>query len=154
MTPSAILLLVNILCFNPHTHEGCDSRVSYLKSFQYVSIHTPTKGVTMDQEHTAQRWQVSIHTPTKGVTAAQPMPPPGNASFNPHTHEGCDSCSDLIRSCSTCFNPHTHEGCDAYHQPHTYQWAVSIHTPTKGVTQMTGKRGIEHQFQSTHPRRV
>ena len=33
-----------------------------------VSIHTPTKGVTMIPEHRRNRPVVSIHTPTKGVT--------------------------------------------------------------------------------------
>ena len=36
------------LSFNPHTHEGCDSvRVNDGKVFDGVSIHTPTKGVTI-----------------------------------------------------------------------------------------------------------
>ena len=33
-----------------------------------VSIHTPTKGVTVDASVSLQQSQVSIHTPTKGVT--------------------------------------------------------------------------------------
>ena len=34
-----------------------------------------------------------------------------------------------------CFNPHTHEGCDKYAIEHFDELMVSIHTPTKGVTQ-------------------
>ena len=34
-------------CFNPHTHEGCDSLLPLSKQQDKVSIHTPTKGVTI-----------------------------------------------------------------------------------------------------------
>ena len=34
-----------------------------------------------------------------------------------------------------CFNPHTHEGCDIYKVLAYVPNKVSIHTPTKGVTQ-------------------
>ena len=122
-------------CFNPHTHEGCDSEQKHLPRPQTaVSIHTPTKGVTLPS------WWCIRHRP----------------GFNPHTHEGCDSfgyhvairrtrfqsthprrvwrrisCffNSLYKFQSThprrvwqfwleivqrtfCFNPHTHEGCD------------------------------------------
>ncbi len=33
---------------------------------------------------------VSIHTPTKGVTLLGDVSASGNVGFNPHTHEGCD----------------------------------------------------------------
>ena len=39
-------LLTTFLCFNPHTHEGCDFQIGLLKNIIVVSIHTPTKGVT------------------------------------------------------------------------------------------------------------
>ena len=35
---------------------------------QYVSIHTPTKGVTKFGDPIVFKLEVSIHTPTKGVT--------------------------------------------------------------------------------------
>ena len=36
-----------LLCFNPHTHAGCDViGISGDIHFGYVSIHTPTQGVT------------------------------------------------------------------------------------------------------------
>ena len=96
--------------------------------------------------------------------------------FNPHTHEGCDrSCchhlAEVLR-----FNPHTYEGCDreylrvmrplvvSIHTPtkgvtdreRRYHdiWRVSIHTPTKGVTQDFCDYYKYLKFQSTHPRRV
>ena len=33
--------------FNPHTHEGCDLIGSQAYTNKLVSIHTPTKGVTI-----------------------------------------------------------------------------------------------------------
>ena len=142
--------------------------------------------------------RVSIHTPTKGVTLNLLIFLQGSSSFNPHTHEGCDYSRFPSRSRGISFNPHTHEGCDvldlpkrpptrvSIHTPtkgvthkllqgHKYH-TVSIHTPTKGVTKgdkitITGKfvsihtptKGVTHVkhlspsfhvFQSTHPRRV
>ena len=80
-----------IICFNPHTHEGCDrtdgrwfvsvqvsihtptkgvtARIDGLVNAEFVSIHTPTKGVTNESGHFVKMTKVSIHTPTKGVTA-------------------------------------------------------------------------------------
>ena len=43
MVMSLLLLLV---CFNPHTHEGCDRPLWKLVKHSRVSIHTPTKDVT------------------------------------------------------------------------------------------------------------
>ena len=97
--------------------------------------------------------------------------------FNPHTHEGCDSILISFAPSSGSFNPHTHEGCDLFATPPTALFnAVSIHTPTKGVTVATSQYSImacfnphTHEgcdsivawsllvlmvFQSTHPRRV
>ena len=36
------------VCFNPHTHAGCDYDTDRLFEVKlYVSIHTPTQGVTI-----------------------------------------------------------------------------------------------------------
>ena len=35
--------------FNPHTHAGCDSRYLFNICWAWVSIHTPTQGVTTEQ---------------------------------------------------------------------------------------------------------
>ena len=58
----------SVFCFNPYTHEGCDwadARISdMVKEFQ----STHTKGVTLIFMHDEDIVHVSIHTPTKGVT--------------------------------------------------------------------------------------
>ena len=56
------------MCFNPHTHEGCDDIMQEVGNKLKVSIHTPTKGVTAHESGELRYTKVSIHTPTKGVT--------------------------------------------------------------------------------------
>ena len=141
--------------FNPHTHEGCDIIEVMDKHGKEVSIHTPTKGVTLRNRALVIYRVVSIHTPTKGVTQItkdrvydvkfQSTHPRRvwlyvgmvnmcyATSFNPHTHEGCDGAIPLLFSILFGFNPHTHEGCD------------SANCTIKAITTL---------FQSTHPRRV
>ena len=75
-------------------------------------------------------------------------------SFNPHTHEGCDSHWPVQYACLRCFNPHTHEGCDVSSSVSLQKSQVSIHTPTKGVTKLLAFTILCRKFQSTHPRRV
>ena len=58
----------SVFCFIPHTHEGCDFTIRVYHKVLVVSIHTPTKGVTV----------------TFIMLCAR------RSSFNPHTHEGCD----------------------------------------------------------------
>ena len=99
-----------------------------------VSIHTPTKGVTPLIFYICNSLLVSIHTPTKGVTIAALAVCIALLSFNPHTHEGCDSPLSPWMQTWWCFNPHTHEGCDWRWFQGDCSLCVSIHTPTKGVT--------------------
>ena len=82
---------LRLSCFNPHTHEGCD-----LSWLCFLCL----------------QGRVSIHTPTKGVTVVVPSGSTTVNGFNPHTHEGCDHAINAKSSWLVCFNPHTHEGCD------------------------------------------
>ena len=122
------------ICFNPHTHAGCDTNSPDIGTDGLVSIHTPTQGVTK----TNLGWLLWL------------------LSFNPHTHAGCDEDFTQIRFRLRGFNPHTHAGCDyavsvrrcfdKFQSTHPRRvwlylslwytsWAdVSIHTPTQGVT--------------------
>ena len=54
--------------FNPHTYERCDFKLSPKYLEHYVSIHTPTRGVTSTDTLHLIAGKVSIHTPTRGVT--------------------------------------------------------------------------------------
>ena len=76
--------------FNPHSHEGSDQRKSIFYFFTGISIHTPTKGVTKNPKELFINQGISIHTPTKGVTCIDPLINPICGYFNPHSHEGSD----------------------------------------------------------------
>ena len=98
--------------FNPHTHEGCDCwKLNFWLSL-YVSIHTPTKGVTL-WISLSLSLSVSIHTPTKGVTFRLLLPSYHDKFQSTHPRRVWLLISEpLFRAVS--FNPHTHEGCDVY----------------------------------------
>ena len=68
MTLLSLVAIGVQLCFNPHTHEGCDFFITVYFDVTSVSIHTPTKGVTLFGIDHVVDGIVSIHTPTKGVT--------------------------------------------------------------------------------------
>ena len=138
------------MCFNPHTHAGCDFVIIPLIRQVCVSIHTPTQGVTLLGSDIIKSF----------------------SSFNPHTHAGCDFSSIfcefhgmfqsthprrvwqmklengtiLLKFQSThprrvwpfpvlcaCrlvgFNPHTHAGCDI-HRPRDVLITVSFNPHT------------------------
>ena len=132
----------SVFCFNPHTHEGCDFNPLWLRGDGAVSIHTPTKGVTIWVLTAAPRHiRVSIHTPTKGVTMHltssstsilfQSTHPRRvwltqfiililQICFNPHTHEGCDSPCFCLRRKSTKFqSTHSRRVWQRFHNPRT-----------------------------------
>ena len=77
----------SVFCFIPHTHEGCDFTIRVYHKVLVVSIHTPTKGVTLEHE---------------GCPATF-------CCFNPHTHEGCDPKWVRCHFRYLSFNPHTHD---------------------------------------------
>ena len=56
--------------FNPHSHAGSDFLNKRKEICQWISIHTPTQGVTITYIFTFSPMIISIHTPTQGVTRA------------------------------------------------------------------------------------
>ena len=130
----------------------CESRYPPRVSRGFVSIHTPT-------------WGVSAFWCSSGFTTM---------SFNPHTYMRCESTRGHItppaymtfqsthlhevwditeRACATIkpsFNPHTYMRCETCFSDGGQYFIVSIHTPTWGVSY--GDTGLERtsMFQSTH----
>ena len=78
--------------FNPHSREGSDEPVIYAdKDFNLISIHTPVKGVTVnDFKVPNTKSRISIHTPVKGVTQTGKWIYFNDFNFNPHSREGSD----------------------------------------------------------------
>ena len=124
----------DIRSFNPHTHEGCDSKwihnqpdsskfqsthprrvwlrlLSFYPLVWKVSIHTPTKGVTIDAQLVSGSAPVSIHTPTKGVTKMFIWIDLRNMFQSTHPRRVWHIMVSM-QFMMTGFNPHTHEGCD------------------------------------------
>ena len=120
------------ICFNPHTHAGCDPKCrTFMKPI-----------IKFQSTHPRRVWHnfyflLSLCT-----------------CFNPHTHAGCDSGRRAMRDAGSGFNPHTHAGCDLIEVIQPRPLCVSIHTPTQGVTGDIRIVRIIALFQSTHPRRV
>ena len=120
----------------------------------FVSIHTPTKGVTGSRHQVCFFTSVSIHTPTKGVTAVYDILN-GKVLFQSthprrvwHDYKG-------YRWKYASFNPHTHEGCDfgKHNTNKTNDMFQSTHPRRVWQTYGYAPRYVE-LFQSTHPRRV
>ena len=82
--------ITRLFCFNPHTHEGCDVHIGRKKTgCRSFNPHTH-EGCDASNRLIITEVMVSIHTPTKGVTTPQKRLSIAFLSFNPHTHEGCD----------------------------------------------------------------
>ena len=78
-----------------------------------ISIHTPTKGATGKQEAAGVCTIISIHTPTKGATLRRLQHQFMQMHFNPHSHEGSDVYNIHGGHNPADFNPHSHEGSGA-----------------------------------------
>ena len=186
------------ICFNPHTHAGCDLAISQtLAIWKFQSTHPRrvwlcvgfygSSSCMFQSTHPRRVWlvakwlinannYVSIHTPTQGVTfiTISLVTLNGFQSTHPrrvwHRNIGVGQSGYWFQSthprrvwhpnlailCGVrCFNPHTHAGCDPVNTAAYTRIKVSIHTPTQGVTEQYGRDNlIPFLFQSTHPRRV
>ena len=117
--------------FNPHTHTGCDIRLPWHHPPVDVSIHTPIQGVTHILLALCNVSRVSIHTPIQGVTLFALTKDNVIRGFNPHTHTGCDYFHRNNEPRHSCFNPHTHTGCDSRTgTQRTPRWSFNPHTHT------------------------
>ena len=124
------------ICFNPHTHAGCDLGLIGLDGDGSVSIHTPTQGVTKPLLPFLCPCKVSIHTPTQGVTLYN-LIERTIITVSIHTPTQGVTYNRQNKLNRQGFNPHTHAGCD-YTLGIVDRWKrVSIHTPTQGVTNRT-----------------
>ena len=83
--------------FNPHTYMRCDIAQNKFHSYNYVSIHTPTWGVTTLMQNYVILYLVSIHTPTWGVTQVDNDLTILCMCFNPHTYMRCDTWDKFLQ---------------------------------------------------------
>ena len=162
--------------FNPHTHAGCDCIYNCACGYGYVSIHTPTQGVTelvkripsvkqFQSTHPRRVWLVHLvlEIPPYMFQSTHPRRVWPSArsflifipGFNPHTHAGCDSCILSYWTNNWCFNPHTHAGCDIVLVACLLS-GIRFNPHTHAGCDLWLKPVLLWLmlFQSTHPRRV
>ena len=88
---NSIKVQLNVKCFNPRTHVGCDKNTEgCILVGEFQSTH-PRR---VRQYQLVWRFQLP--------------------SFNPRTHVGCDLASRFLICAPMSFNPRTHVGCDLY----------------------------------------
>ena len=142
------------LCFNPHTHEGCDGKNQLSSNKHQVSIHTPTKGVTQIEYCRHYHDSVSIHTPIQGVTHKGSKTTAVWKFQSTHPYRVWRMVQLIIIS-KLCFNPHTHTGCDIKSLMGIFKLLMFQSTHTYRVWHYSDCHINEiYKFQSTHPYRV
>ena len=120
--------------FNPHTHTGCDCTWHPVGALllRFQSTH-PYRVWPPSSDSLLHELKFQSTHPYR-VWLIMAVPSPLSASFNPHTHTGCDAVCAAVFSAQNGFNPHTHTGCDDQAAQCESQRLVSIHTPIQGVT--------------------
>ena len=73
--------------------------------------------------------------------------------FNPHSHKGSDVSSIVLFGKAMYFNPHSHKGSDLELCPKIDVRGISIHTPTRGVTDMAKAFGLKEKISIHTPTR-
>ena len=102
------------VCFNPHTHAGCDGSERYKEIEALVSIHTPTQGVTSGKVHPTTGHQFQSTHPRRVWHWCFCFPLCGIFLFqSTHPRRVWLRFRHCLKESLTCFNPHTHAGCDS-----------------------------------------
>ena len=127
--------------FNPHSHKGSDNSYLDKDCACSISIHTPTKGVTAVRTlHRLLYFYFNPHS-HKGSDEGSRGKKIKSRNFNPHSHKGSDNTARARSSLPCDFNPHSHKGSDVSWLLIILCKIISIHTPTKGVTQFFKRYG-------------
>ena len=119
-----------------------------------VSIHAPTKGATYTLHWVSTHRLLFQSTHPRRVRPRSARRSASRGSFNPRTHEGCDS---VQRTDATSHIVSIHaptKGATIEDLASLQMFIVSIHAPTKGATPLNWYLDALAKFQSTHPRRV
>ena len=113
---------------------------SFRQLLQYISIHAPTWGATLQHFSPTGTRRISIHAPTWGATVEtrlqrikpkfQSTPPRGERLF---------TLSSFIKGLSY-FNPRPHVGSDLAKIIFIAVSEISIHAPTWGATSIFAKK--------------
>ena len=128
-----LVFLVLLISFNPRTHEGCDLRCRKYTTKHITFQSTHPRGVRPLETRNHDQTKEFQSTHPRGVRHTYLAEAAPLLSFNPRTHEGCDS---------------ENKG----------KWASSYvfqSTHPRGVRHFKAiVNAYAHTFQSTHPRGV
>ena len=168
-----VIFLVIIIGFNPHTYMRCDigSGLDTYTRYQFQSTHlhevwrrtlTIMSSYPSFNPHTYMRcdlryapsfllcWSFNPHTYMRCDLRFRKHRHQTFKCFNPHTYMRCDQRWGVLMSRRLSFNPHTYMRCDGLDCTYCPYLAVSIHTPTWGVTLRALFSLAADVFQSTH----
>ena len=161
-----------IICFNPHTHTGCDEasecHSATLRLFQSTHPYRVWRNIIstcwmrsrFQSTHPYRVWPMSSFLAVERVVFQSTHPYRVwlkdsertwslTAFQSTHPYRVWREAVSGWRWCGRCFNPHTHTGCD-YTIGCSYDCQrVSIHTPIQGVT-WDGSRGNQGHRVSIH----
>ncbi len=152
-------LRFTVINFNPHSQEGSDWWEDGAGADEWISIHTPKKGVTicswfrlllfngfqstLPRREWLLRFPFSLHLQIFQSTLPRRewhvpyIAPAVKSYFNPHSQEGSDLSFLYVSTSFFYFNPHSQEGSDdQINHKIELVTTISIHTPKKGVTTM------------------
>ena len=169
--------IVNMVCFNPRTHVGCDNITPFKRGRRqrFQSTH-PRRVRQLYHIEIYQKWRFQSTHPRR-VRPAQGTGDSATGEFqSTHPRRVRPSCRESQQR-AMCFNPRTHVGCDlGLHQltachlvfqsthPRRVRLLNPCYSSSHSVFQSTHPRRVRHsksicrskdmEFQSTHPRRV
>ena len=98
-------------CFNPRSHMGSDADIYKRLKDKFVSIHAPTWGATY-QNILGRTWLRFQSTLPHGERLSVSDLPLCSRSFNPRSHMGSDTWTELFTVAAQSFNPRSHMGSD------------------------------------------
>ena len=142
--------------FNPHSHEGSDTKQwEWSLNLQKFQSTLPRRERRQQINLQASYVKISIHTPTKGATSERAFLSKVFSDFNPHSHEGSDNgeIQGIVFVHRISIHTPT-KGATLIDIDETPWRGISIHTPTKGATTIeSAEYSLIYIFQSTLPRR-
>ena len=131
-----INITIKILrCFNPRTHEECDFlKHSVCMGILDVSIHALTRSATAKSNQLICLLLVSIHALTRSATSQRRLSELPAMFQSTHSRGVRLSGFRLGQHISDSFNPRTHEECDSMLSLTDLATNVSIHALTRSAT--------------------
>ena len=129
-----VVIILFPICFNPHTHAGCDSdyMTSAASANKFQSTHPRRVWLCRKRYFVQSRKFQSTHP--RRVWQYRRLLGDMNVQFQSTHPRRVWPWFSKIWVISHCFNPHTHAGCDHQNKVNLRMMRVSIHTPTQGVT--------------------